>query len=120
MNNLSLTLTPSCGKVVMSRMPAELGEVFRGFFEEYSIIKVKWRLYKQLFGDAECIDLLNRYAAHGFGVVQDVLIKQAVADRRQHGWILRGFLGTGKCCAKVRKRNWPVIISRRVPFRLLP
>jgi hypothetical protein len=62
----------------MSTMPAELGEVFRGFFEEYSIIKVKWRLYKQLFGDAECIDLLNRHAAHGFGVVQDVLIKDVI------------------------------------------
>src|SRR3954453_3662815 len=62
----------------MSTMPAEVGEVFRGFFQEYSIIKVKWRLYKQLFGDAECIDLLNRHAARGFGVVQDVLIKDVI------------------------------------------
>ncbi len=62
----------------MSTMPAELGEVFRGFFQEYSVIKVKWRLYKQLFGDTGRIDLLNRHAAHGFGVVQDVLIKDVI------------------------------------------
>jgi hypothetical protein len=62
----------------MSTMPAELGEVFRGFYEEYRIIGVKWRLYKQLFGDAECIDLLNRHAPRGFGVVQDVLIKDVI------------------------------------------
>jgi AbiU2 len=62
----------------MSTMPAELGEVFRGFFQEYSIIRVKWRLYKQLFGNTECIDLLNRHGAHGFGVVQDVLIKDVI------------------------------------------
>jgi hypothetical protein len=62
----------------MSTMPAELGEVFRGFFQEYSIIRVKWRLYKQLFGNTECIDLLNRHGAHGFAVVQDVLIKDLI------------------------------------------
>jgi hypothetical protein len=78
MNNLSPSLVPSCGKVAMSTMPAELGEVFRGFFQEYSIIRVKWRLYKQLFGDIECIDLLNRHGAHGFGVVQDVIIKDVI------------------------------------------
>src|SRR5437588_7317145 len=78
MNNLSLSLVPSCGKVAMSTMPAELGEVFRGFFQEYSIIRVKWRLYKQLFGNAESIDLLNRHGAHGFGVVQDVIIKDVI------------------------------------------
>ena len=78
MNNLSLGLVPSCGKVAMSTMPAELGEVFQGFFQEYSIIRVKWRLYKQLFGNTECIDLLNRHGAHGFGVVQDVIIKDVI------------------------------------------
>jgi hypothetical protein len=62
----------------MSTMPAELGEVFRGFFQEYSIIRVKWRLYKQLFGNTECIDLLNRHGAHGFGVVQDVIIRDVI------------------------------------------
>jgi hypothetical protein len=78
MNNLSLSLVPSCGKVAMSTMPAELGEVFQGFFQEYSIIRVKWRLYKQLFGNTECINLLNRHGAHGFGVVQDVIIKDVI------------------------------------------
>ena len=62
----------------MSAMPAELGEVFRGFFQEYSIIRVKWRLYKQLFGNIERVDLLNRHGAHGFGVVQDVIIKDVI------------------------------------------
>ena len=62
----------------MSTMPAELGEVFQGFFQEYSIIRVKLRLYNQLFGNTECIDLLNRYGAHGFGVVQDVIIKDVI------------------------------------------
>src|SRR3954451_6156346 len=78
LNNLSLSLVPSCRKVAMSTMPAELGEVFQGFFQEYSIIRVKWRLYKQIFGNAECIDLLNRHGAHGFGVVQDVIIKDVI------------------------------------------
>src|SRR3954447_9494248 len=77
-NDLSRSLVPSRGKVAMSTMPAELGEVFRGFFQEYSIIRVKWRLYKQLFGNTECIDLLNRHGAHGFAVVQDVLIKDLI------------------------------------------
>ena len=49
----------------MSTMPAELDEVFQGFFHEYSIIIVKWRLYNQLFGDSESIDLLNRHGATG-------------------------------------------------------
>ena len=62
----------------MSTMPAELDEVFQGFFHEYSIIIVKWRLYNQLFGDSESIDLLNRHGAHGFGVIQDVIIKDVI------------------------------------------
>jgi AbiU2 len=62
----------------MSTMPTELVEVFQEFFQEYSIIRVKWRLYKQLFGNTECIDLLNRHGAHGFGVFQDVLIKDVI------------------------------------------
>ncbi len=62
----------------MSVMPAELDEVFQGFFHEYSIIIVKWRLYNQLFGDSESIDLLNRHGAHGFGVIQDVIIKDVI------------------------------------------
>jgi len=59
-------------------MPAELDEVFHGFFHEYSIIIVKWRLYNQLFGDSESIDLLNRHGALGFGVIQDVIIKDVI------------------------------------------
>jgi hypothetical protein len=62
----------------MSTMPAELSEVFQELFQEYSIIRVKWRLYKQLFGNTECIDLLNRHGAHGFGVIQDVIIKDVI------------------------------------------
>ena len=62
----------------MRMMPIELDEVFQGFFQEYSIIRVKWRLYKQLFGDSESIELLNRHGAHGFGVIQDVIIKDVI------------------------------------------
>jgi AbiU2 len=78
MESLTLNLVPFCGKVAMSTMPAELDEVFQGFFHEYRIIIVKWRLYKQLFGDSESIDLLNRHGAHGFGVIQDVIIKDVI------------------------------------------
>src|SRR5436189_6410518 len=82
-NNLSLGLVPSSGKVAMSTMPAELDEVFQGFFQEYSIIRVKWRLYKQLFGNTQCIDLLNRHGGHGFGAVQDVLIQDGILGIRR-------------------------------------
>jgi hypothetical protein len=78
MECLTFNLLPFCGKVAMSTMPAELDEVFQGFFHEYSIIIVKWRLYNQLFGDSESIDLLNRHGAHGFGVIQDVIIKDVI------------------------------------------
>src|SRR3954462_6389292 len=77
-SNLCLSPVPSRGKVAMSTMPAELREVFQEFFQEYRIIKVKWRLYKQLFDNTVCIDLLNRHGAHGFGVVQDVIIKDLI------------------------------------------
>src|SRR3954469_17557213 len=78
MESLTLNLVPFCGKVAMSTMPAELDEVFQEFFHEYTIIILKWRLYEQLFGDSESIDLLNRYGAHGFGVIQDVMIKDVI------------------------------------------
>jgi hypothetical protein len=74
----TLDVMPFCGKVAMSTMPAESDEVFQGFFHEYRIIIVKWRLYNQLFGDSESIDLLNRHGAHGFGVIQDVMIKDVI------------------------------------------
>src|SRR3954462_7682556 len=77
-SNLCLSPVPSRGKVAMSTMPAELREVFQEFFQEYRIIKVKWRLYKQLFDNTVCIDLLNRHGPHGFGVVQDVIVKDVI------------------------------------------
>ena len=52
----------------MSTMPAELGDVFRDFLQEYSITRVKWKLYKQFFGNIESIDLLNRHGASAVGL----------------------------------------------------
>ena len=56
-------------------MPAELDRTFRGFFREYRLVHLKWHLYLQLFGDEATTDLLNRFAALGFGLVQDALLK---------------------------------------------
>src|SRR5690349_11505877 len=62
----------------MGTMPSVLGAVYQGFFQEYSIVKVKWNLYKQIFGDSNSIELLNRHGAHGFGVIQDVILKDVI------------------------------------------
>src|SRR4051812_24661533 len=62
----------------MSTMPTAMGGVFRGFFQEYSIVRAKWRLYEQLFATPESIDLLNRHGAHAFGLIEDLLIKDVV------------------------------------------
>jgi hypothetical protein len=59
-------------------MPAGFDGVFRGFFQEFSILKLKWELYQQLFKDRATIDLLNRHASLGFGVTQDVLFKDVI------------------------------------------
>jgi hypothetical protein len=55
-----------------------MGGVFRGFFQEYSIVRAKWRLYEQLFATPESIDLLNRHGAHAFGLIEDLLIKDVI------------------------------------------
>src|SRR4051812_32098296 len=62
----------------MSTMPTAMGGVFRGFFQEYSIVRAKWRLYEQLFATPESVDLLNRHGAHAFGLIEDLLIKDVV------------------------------------------
>jgi hypothetical protein len=62
----------------MTSMPAAMGEVFRGFLQEYRIVRVKWRLYERLFATAESVDLLNRHGAHAFGLIEDLLIKDVV------------------------------------------
>src|SRR3954466_7997068 len=62
----------------MSSMPAAMGGVFRGFFQEYSIVRAKWRLYERLFATPESVDLLNRHGAHAFGLIEDILIKDVI------------------------------------------
>jgi hypothetical protein len=62
----------------MSTMPAAMGEGFRGFLQEYRVVRVKWRLYERLFGTPESVDLLNRHGAHAFGLIEDLLIKDVV------------------------------------------
>jgi hypothetical protein len=62
----------------MSEMPVGMSEVFKGFFQEYSIIQAKWRMYGQLFGTPESIELLNRHGALTFGVIEDLLIKDVI------------------------------------------
>jgi hypothetical protein len=62
----------------MSEMPVAISEVFKGFFQEYSIIQAKWRMYQQLFGTPESIELLNRHGALTFGVIEDLLIKDVI------------------------------------------
>jgi hypothetical protein len=59
-------------------MPAALDRSFQGFFQEHRLVNIKWHLYLQLFKDAATTDLLNRFAALGFGMVQDVLLKDIV------------------------------------------
>ena len=59
-------------------MPAALDRSFQGFFREHRLVNIKWHLYLQLFRDAATTDLLNRTAALGFGMVQDVLLKDIV------------------------------------------
>jgi hypothetical protein len=62
----------------MSSMPPAMGGVFRGFFQEYSIVRAKWGLYERLFANPESIDLLNRNAPHAFGLIEDLLIKDII------------------------------------------
>ncbi len=62
----------------MNSMPTAMGGVFRGFFQEYSIVRAKWRLYERLFSTSDSIELLNRHGAHAFGLVEDLLIKDVI------------------------------------------
>src|SRR3954453_19060330 len=62
----------------MSSMPTAMGGVFRGFLQEYSIVRAKWRLYERLFATPESIELLNRHGAHAFGLIEDLLIKDVI------------------------------------------
>src|SRR3954451_7525464 len=66
------------GAGAMNAMPPSMGGVFRGFFQEYSIVRAKWRLYERLFATPESVDLLNRHGAHAFGLIEDILIKDVV------------------------------------------
>src|SRR3954470_23117742 len=66
------------GAGAMNSMPTSMGGVFRGFFQEYSIVRAKWRLYERIFATPESIDLLNRHGAHAFGLIEDLLIKDVV------------------------------------------
>jgi AbiU2 len=62
----------------MTPMPAAMGGVFQEFFQEYNIVRAKWRQYKRLFTTSESIDLLNRHGAHAFGLIADLLIKDVI------------------------------------------
>src|SRR5829696_2648532 len=66
------------GADAMSSMPASMGAVFQGFFQEYSIVRAKWRLHERLFSSPESIALLNRHGAHAFGLIEDLLIKDVI------------------------------------------
>src|SRR3954451_23388907 len=66
------------GAGAMSLMPTAMGGVFKGFFQEFSIVRAKWRLYEVLFATPESVDLLNRHGAHAFGLIEDLLIKDVV------------------------------------------
>src|SRR4051812_27622202 len=81
-------------------MPAALDRSFQGFFQEHRLVNIKWHLYLQLFKDAATTDLLNRTAALGFGMVQDVLLKDIVLciarmmDETKAAWGQDGNLAT--------------------------
>src|SRR4051794_18120301 len=62
----------------MGSMPTAMGGVFQGFFQEYSIVRAKWRLYERLFATPGSIELLNRHGAHAFGLIEDLLIKDVI------------------------------------------
>lgn len=59
-------------------MPDAMDRSFQGFFREYRLVNLKWHLYLQLFDDTATTDLLNRFAALGFGLVQDAILKDVV------------------------------------------
>src|SRR4051812_40052012 len=59
-------------------MPAALDRSFQGFLQEHRLVNLKWHIYLQLFRDEATTGLLNRTAALGFGMVQDVLLKDVV------------------------------------------
>src|SRR5215218_5289084 len=66
------------GADAMSSMPPAMIGVFHAFFQEYSIVRAKWRLYERLFATPESIELLNRHGAHAFGLIEDLLIKDVI------------------------------------------
>src|SRR4028118_2316712 len=66
------------GADAMNSMPTAMGGVFRGFVQEYSVVRAKWRLYERLFATPESVDLLNRHGAHAFGLIEDLLIKDVI------------------------------------------
>src|SRR6185437_9895352 len=66
------------GTGAMNAMPAAMGVVFQRFFQEYSIVRAKWRLYERLFATPETVELLNRHGAHAFGLIEDLLIKDVI------------------------------------------
>src|SRR4051812_35687192 len=66
------------GAGAMNSMPTAMGGVFRGFLQEYSIARAKWRSYERLYATPESVELLNRHGAHAFGLIEDLLIKDVI------------------------------------------
>jgi hypothetical protein len=59
---------------VPSLMPASLHDIFGRLRHLYLILRLKWKVYRQLFGtDKERIDLLNNIAPTAFWVWQETL-----------------------------------------------
>jgi hypothetical protein len=60
-------------------MPPEVNDVFRPLHDQVVLIRIKWGLFRQLFGtDEDHINLLNRFAAGFFGIVQQVMYDDLV------------------------------------------
>jgi hypothetical protein len=60
-------------------MPPEVTGIFRPLHDHVVFIRIKWGMFRQLFGiEADRIDLLNRFAAGFFGVAQQVMYDDLV------------------------------------------
>lgn len=63
----------------IEKMGQELGEHFHAISEELTLIHLRWKQYRTLFGEKPSrIDLLNEAAPFFFGIIQNVLFEDTL------------------------------------------